>query len=514
MHDPHLFRVFEFDQCFRQGNFPCRWAGDSGKGFGEPLFNFYGQFPYWLTQIFILSGFSIINSTKIIFILSLVLSAVTMFLLARSFWGDGGGLISAVFYVYAPYRSVDVWVRGALPEALAFVLYPLILLFLDSYIINHKSKNIVLFSLSLSILILTHNLSFIMFAPFLALFTLIRLYQTKSWGLIKYLFLASVFSFLLSAFYLLPVLYESRLVTLNDTVKGYYDFRIHYTTLNELFISRFWGYGASLWQKKFLSVSIGHLHWILPMLILVISVFRKKLKLLTTNDYLLMTIFGFAALFLTHGKSSFIWNSFPFIQYIQFPWRFLSIAVFFLSLSAGYIGILLKNKFLILCLLISCILINYSFFRPDIWKTVTDRDWFSGSQWDENRSTSLTDFWPVYGPSPTGFAFSEPIFSSGYGRVDAVQKQNNLSFFRILVVSDQAEIVFPITYFPGWKLFNNTRQISIYPNQAGLITARLPVGGYDLNLKFTDTPVRSAGNIISLLSLFSLPLWLRKKFIG
>ena len=47
-------------------------------------------------------------------------------LLAADLWGDWGGLLSAVFYIWAPYHSVDVFVRGAMNEAWAFVWFPLI----------------------------------------------------------------------------------------------------------------------------------------------------------------------------------------------------------------------------------------------------------------------------------------------------------------------------------------------------------------------------------------------------
>src|SRR3989344_7449917 len=160
MHDFHVFRQYEFDKCVKAKTFPCRWSPDAGLGYGEPVFNFYGQFPYWIGEIIHFLGFQFIDTVKLLFILSLVLSAFTMFAFARTYWGNLGGILSAVFYVYAPYRSVDVWVRGALPEALSFILFPLILLFIDR-------KKYLLFSLSLAALILTHNLSVFMFLHFL-----------------------------------------------------------------------------------------------------------------------------------------------------------------------------------------------------------------------------------------------------------------------------------------------------------------------------------------------------------
>jgi uncharacterized membrane protein len=323
MHDPHIFRIKEFADCIADGNFPCRWAADSGKGYGEPLFNFYAQFPYWLTEIVHFTGLSLLDSAKVIYSLSLVLSGLTMFLLARKYWGITGGLVSAVLYLYAPYRAVDVWVRGALPEALAYILYPLLIYFLDAFFDKRQNKYLLGFALILALLVTTHNLSFAMFAPFLGLYWLFKCLKSRSFGSFWGLLSAGIMAFALSAYYLLPVIVENHLVTLSSTVTGYYDFHIHFTTLNELFISRFWGYGASLWMKKFLSVSIGQLHWILPLLLVIISVFRRKVR----SEFVIFCLLGVGALFMTHGKSSLIWNLVPVMKYIQFPWRFLSVAL-------------------------------------------------------------------------------------------------------------------------------------------------------------------------------------------
>ncbi|MEK7188709.1 MAG: hypothetical protein AAB685_02560, partial [Patescibacteria group bacterium] len=134
MQDFHFFRLFEFDKCVKELQIPCRWSPDAGLGYGEPLFNFYGQVSYSIGEIFHLIGFSLIDSIKILFILSLLGSAIAMYFLAKRIWkNDFAAFVSAVLYLYAPYRAVEVWVRGALPEALSFVLFPLILLCIDKY---------------------------------------------------------------------------------------------------------------------------------------------------------------------------------------------------------------------------------------------------------------------------------------------------------------------------------------------------------------------------------------------
>lgn len=491
MHDFHVFRQYEFDKCIKDKTFPCRWSGNAGLGYGEPVFNFYGQFPYWIGEIIHFLGFQIIDTVKLLFILSLVLSAFTMFVFARTYWGNLGGLVSAVFYVYAPYRAVDVWVRGALPEALSFVLFPLILLFIDR-------KNYLLFSLSLAVLILTHNLSVFMFLPFLAAFWL---YKSRDLKFIP----AAFFSLLLSSFYLLPVIFESQLITLTKTTEDYYNYRIHFTTLRELFVSRFWGYGASLWAQKYLSVSAGHLHWIIPAILALLLPLKLRGRIKEGVVFYMLFCLALFALFLTHGKSSLIWNYISPLKYVQFPWRFLSISTLFLSLATGAVVNLIsqkRSKIISIILVSLVILVNFSFFRPDIWRDITDSEQFSGPLWDEQRSSALPDFWPQSAPSlPTKFAPTSPMIRTG----DGYLKSSTDRSFRLYIEPEYAKVSFPIVFFPNWTALVDNKETPVFPDgDLGLVTARIPKGEHLVSLQFKDTLPRLLGNLVSATALLGL----------
>jgi hypothetical protein len=200
-----------------------------------------------------------------------------MFFLAKKVWKNNySALISSLIYLYAPYRAVDVWVRGALPEALAFVLFPLILL-------SVEKKSLVWFTILLSALILTHNLSLVMFLPILISWLIYRKFWKGFFG--------GAVSVLVSAFYILPVIFELKYVGLGSTTTGYFDFRAHFVTLYQIFISRFWGYGGSTWgPEDGLSVSIGQIQWILPLIISFFVILKKKIT--TNKDFIILAIFG------------------------------------------------------------------------------------------------------------------------------------------------------------------------------------------------------------------------------
>lgn len=506
MHDFHVFRAFEFHKCILDFQIPCRWAPDSGFEYGEPLFNFYGQLSYVFSEPFHLIGLSVINSVKIAFIFSLAASALSMFLLARQLWNSNlAALISAILYVYAPYRAVDVWVRGALPEALSFIFFPAIFYFFNKYLAFEKVRDLLLFSLLTAGLLILHNLSFLMFLFPLGVWVLYSLSRCKKWYLLKNLILAAILTFLISSFYLLPVLLEGKLVNLGKTVEGYYDFRAHFANLNQLLISRVWGYGASVWGPgDNLSFSIGQIHWAISVLILILVLVTKKIK---ENLNLLVLIgIGWFTLFLIHQRSAFIWEIVGPLQFLQFPWRFLSIAVFSFALASGAIVLFLKNKLAKILITIAVIFVaiftNITFFREDRWLPISDEHYFSGGFWDEQIASAVNDFWPIYGKKiPNERAKDKVVFLEGQGEIQSFEKTSNQVKAKV-IAETPAKVQLAAVYFPGWTGFLDSKKVEVAPvGELSLITLEIPKGEHQVLLKFGNTPVRAIGNAFTLAGL-------------
>lgn len=436
--DFHLFRLHEFDVCIRNYQIPCRWSVNAGLGYGEPLFNFYGQLAYVPSEILHLFGMSLINSLKSGFIISIIGSAITMYYLAKKLFKDeSASILVSLLYVYAPYRALDIWVRGALPEAMAFVIFPIILLSIEK-------RSWKLLAVSVSVLILTHNLSFIMFTPVMVGWIILR----KYWSGIG----SILFSVCISAYYILPVVFESKFIDIESTTRGYFDFHNHFATLHQLFISNFWGYGASVWGPvDGLSMSVGHLQWILPLIVFAILILRKQL--MNHVVFIFYFLIAWIFLFLTHNKATLIWETLTFMKYIQFPWRLLGVIVFCFSLAGGYIALYSGKHKAVIVSLISLILvcINASFFKPDVWYKVDDSYYLESPEWDRQRTASIGDYWPNLGHK----------------------------------IPDKPSDGKYINYFPGWE--------SELPPVNGLILKEGSV--------FNDTPIRKIGNLISIISL-------------
>ncbi|HWS49350.1 MAG TPA: hypothetical protein VN174_04850 [Candidatus Methanoperedens sp.] len=491
--DIQVFRLQQFDQCLRDGQIPCRYIADGGFGYGYPLYNFYSPLPYTVAEIFHLFGFSFIDSVKISFIVPAFLKTFGMYLIASALFGSLGGFLATSLYALAPYQAVNTFVRGAIGETWSLSLLPLV--FWSLY--KQKTKLSVLF---LSLVFLSHNLSLIYILPLLTVFSAI----TRKF---KFYFRTLLWSGALCSFYLLPAFFEKNLTTVTTMTQGFFNYIIHFTTLKELFISNYWGYSGSMWGPiDGLSFKVGIVF--LFSTILFISIFLNKNikhRTLIGTFYLI----GIFALFLTHNKSTFIWKTFPFMSYFQFPWRFLGLSIFSLSLISASLIQSVKNN-LRLPLLIGTIILtlglNYSYFREDIWyTTISDQSKLSHAELIRQSAAGLMDYWPNYGQEyPLSYAPSIPTVLSG--KVDFIKyyKNSNYSEAYFSVSTQKALVNLPIVYFPNWELLvdGNNSEFKI-DEKLGLIQLELTQGEHHYQLSFKNTPIRIFANLFSLITLGS-----------
>jgi len=522
MHDDlQTTRLMEMEKCFRDGQIPCRWVLDLGYGFGYPLFNFYPPLPYLVGLPFRFMGLAYIDAIKIVGILGFVLCALNMYLLGRQLWGKKGGIISSLVYTYAPYHSVDLYVRGAMNEFWAMAFFPAI--FYSSYrlIKTQSFRYVLLLALSISGLMLSHNLMLLIFAPVAVVWGLFWLFKFKKLSAIIPLAISVFWGFGLSAFFTLPVLFEQKFAHVETLTIGYFNFLAHFLDLRQILFRINWGYGESiLGSGDTMSFALGYLQWIIPGLVLLSLLFSKKLR---EHKLLIFTliIFTLGALFFSHSKSTPFWLKFKPLQFLQFPWRLLTVAVFSASLVSGAIGKTHTLKWLS-GLFVLILLLNANYFRPRTWYgTMTDQEKFTGKSWVWQITGSIFDYLPIWAPMPPADPAGGDLgITSGLGEYQTLNKKTNYQSYRLNIVSDEAIAEIQTFYFPGWRVWLDGREVSVDPTRdplLGRMQVDVSAGSHLLEARFTDTPVRILGNVLSAVSwltiiLFAIPIpWTRKK---
>ncbi len=497
----YVARLFEMNKVLHDGQFPARWVPDFR--YGEPLYNFYAPLPYYAGSLIKDLGFSFLISTKILFALSFILSAMTMYFLGRELFGDMGGILGAVLYTYAPYHSVDVYVRGALSEAWSLIFLPLI--FLGALMLSRKVNlaNFLLLVLSLAGLFYTHNIMSVLFMPFLLGWMAFLILQTRQIKLALPFCAGLLLAFALGASYMLPALLEKQFIQSQHLLTGYFNFRGHFVAAPQWF-STFWGYGASVWgTDDGMSFQVGLVHWAVLGLGIVLAWlnFRKN-RLLAYFMAFLWLEFVFS-LFMQHNKSAFIWEMFPLLAFVQFPWRFLGITIFLVSLAAGMVKVFEKRfKMAVGALvIILTVAFNINYFHPQTYYFDSIDAHYISPQVLSIDDKLPKDYLPIWVKLIDPEKINSPKLLSGQAQLGDYKVHSDWVQFHAHV-SQPADVEVPVTYFPGWTARANGRVLSQEePTNLGLIRLSLPEGSYDVKLAFADTLVRRAGNLISLLAL-------------
>ncbi|HUV71516.1 MAG TPA: 6-pyruvoyl-tetrahydropterin synthase-related protein [Clostridia bacterium] len=525
MHDDlQVGRLYQMDLCVKDGQIPCRWVPDMGYSYGYPLFNYYPPFPYCLGEIFHLLGLSFIDSVKLLFIAGFLVSGVLMFLFTRKLWGDWGGLLSAILYLWAPYHAVDVYVRGAMNEFWALAFLPGVYWAIYEIVVEEKGKNkLPLLALFFGFLLLSHNLMAFIFMPTFIAFALLLIWLKKKDGKEKIIRLAlgGWWGLGLAAFFTLPVLVEKKYVHVETMLMGYFNFLAHYVSIGKMLFTRFWGYGSSGWlQETGMPFQVGFPHWPLAVLVLSFAIFgywRRRVK----KEVVFLVGFFFAlfllSLFLVHPRSNLIWQKIPLLAYLQFPWRFLTLVIFAVSVLGGGLMIFLKStkwaKWTALMGITLAVSLNFSFFRVEkILKISDEQKLFSALGWRKLQTDAIFDYLPKYAQAPPAQeAPAGPILKAGAAEAKNIQKGSDWYSFQAQA-KEEAAWEIPVYYFPGWKAWLDNQPVAIsYDNPLGLITVKVPVGNHELRLKFTNTPVRTAANLISLVSWLVFPALVIRK---
>ncbi|MGH2458236.1 MAG: 6-pyruvoyl-tetrahydropterin synthase-related protein, partial [Chloroflexota bacterium] len=238
----HLIRDVEYDALLRSGVWYPRWAPDLAYGYGYPLFNFYAPLFYYLAEIPHLLGASFQLALKLTVFFAFVLYGVGPYWWTRRFLGDRAAAVVGVAYLYVPFRFHEAYMQGDYPQFLALALAPFALGALDRWFAADRVsfRYVVTLTLSVTAILLVHNISALWLAPTLAGYAVILAIVIKGRGVkraIVRLIQAigpAVLALGLSAFFWLPALVEQNLVQLYRLRTDDYDVRHSFITLATL----------------------------------------------------------------------------------------------------------------------------------------------------------------------------------------------------------------------------------------------------------------------------------------
>ena len=320
----HLIRIIGIDNAIKNESFPFLIQPFFCNDWGYSMTAFYPSIvsyvPYFLS---IFMG-SFINGIKIFAAITVILSGITMYQFLMEITEKKKlSLIGAIVYMILPYRLENIYNRFAIGEFTAFVFIPLVFLGLYN-LLNGNGKKHYYIAIGATGLMLSHTISTIYTAVFCLIYILfnLKLFFKKD-VLIKCL-INVIFILLISAIFWVPMLEFKQSAEYAIFEPDALKTSGKYVANNTI---ELWQLLKDKNEENGVSFVIGIPF--ITMLLLGIFVFKKldqKLKDLYITNIVL------AVISIIMCTKFFPWIIMPdFLCTLQYPWRLLGFALFFLT---------------------------------------------------------------------------------------------------------------------------------------------------------------------------------------
>lgn len=506
----HLTNIAQFYKAIKDGELLPRWA-DGFANYGMPIPIIAQQTTSYLGALFNFIFSNIIFSYNVVIFLGTFFSVLFLYLFLRLHTNIRGALLGAFLFNFAPYRILNIYIRGAVPEYFAGVFFPIILIALYKWIIEEKKWAFILLAIGITGILLTHPFTIVIYS-FFYLPYLIYLYLQKKHNFpmkLGVLIILGCINVCFAGYYIIPLFLE---------LKYFY-----YGTGNQFLAGqylKFENYIAPAWYY-FYKGDIGTRgHFIIfgliesiilivsSVMVIIATIMKKKMDLC-----IVFTVFaGWITVFMTSGFSIPIYKLFPLLGKIQHPWRMMSLYIY---ITPILIAIYAKDwsRWLIAIVIIIIALMRFPQLYGKNYTLIPESSYFFTRE--NLHGEILNTIW-------TGKTESYPVQSQKPGIIAGKgiikNKEIHNSWRKYLIqAEDKVRMVDYTFYFPGWKVYIDGIPTTIEfqdMNYRGVITYNVPKGEHRILVKFEDTKVRKVANGVSMISIFIfiILIFIEKKY--
>ncbi|UCG22989.1 MAG: hypothetical protein JSW55_12520 [Chloroflexota bacterium] len=547
-----LQRLHQLSAAVADGHFPVRWMPDANYGYGYPFYNYYAPLSIYIAALWRFLGAGFVLAIKLAQLSGFVVAAWGMYQLGRRWLGNHwAGLLAAAAYTLAPFHMVNVYVRGdSLAEFWAMALYPLVILAVDHLAsttvtqqANHSVRKrrrlgIALLAIVYAALILSHNISALIFTPFLLLYLAFdgwpkaeeaynqgghqqnaapaqkSIWRTSRGRHLTWAILSLSLALALAAWFWLPALAESSIAQLGPVTEGHFHYGNHFRDSNLVQGTFLFNYDTV--DGRAFSMGLVQTITLVLGAIALVLYGRRPPYFVSRGRQLYIFTGLLLATFMITSLSSPIWDNLPLLSFTQFPWRFLSIQAFFGSLAAAGLALLPGRRLIVPLVVILLAVSSLAGLRLD-FLPLTDADitverlaqyeWYSGNIGTTISAEYLPD---TVQPRPwtsqwlnRGQRDELQVLAGEIVAIKPLSMSSARQEWQITAGDAGATVTMPTMAWPGWSgtLDGNRVDLDVAEG-SGLIMLTVPAGEHTVELQLGRTPIRLASEIAALATLF------------
>jgi len=558
----HLYKLVQLDHLVRQGIFYTRWFPYKASGFGAPLFQYYAPLAYYVAEGFRLLGWEAQAALNLAFGLTLVGAGLGMYVWVRDVLDEGSALVASAAYVCGPYMLFTAYFRGGFTEQFVLMLMPFVLWAFRRLAATSQMRYLAAGAVSYAAVILSHNLTTLVFSAALLAYTLIMATDGSQplpafkTGLKRLLALWAVMGLGLglSAFFWLPAILERDAIQTNLVyATPALDYHHHFIPLKALFstpLAITTRPALSLIAVGLAVIGLFGTAWNS----LVIKKRGETSKAVATCSNGKLSPEGtcgleiwLAALITTAGVviaspiSVLIWEALPPFRLFQFPHRFLSVASVFVAFLAG-VGAHSTRQWLrttgrreplatgtpthvrlsstIMLIIVMGLLLSQmrALSQVRYFQPLPEVDVNFIMQKEREVAPIIAGYTGIYVPAAVkAWPSSNELAQDGPERLDVdslpigatllATKYSPLRYVVTLSAPEPFSARFRTFYFPGWKAEIDGQPVPItVTDPHGQISVDAPAGRHHLVVWFGSTPIRTIANVLSVCSAIVLCL--------
>ncbi len=507
-HDGHhqIVRLMHFHRGLVDGQLPVRWAGTALCGYGYPLFVFTYRLPFWLAELWYLASGSLGDAIKATFVVTFLASGVTMYWLAHLLTASRlAAFGAAALYLWAPYRFLDVYVRGALGEATTFVFVPLV--YGSIHQMAHDDERRALWSFvlagSAAGLVLSHMMIVALFGvPVAAWWALALWTAADRRPFVLASIRAGVVTLLLTAYYWLPASLEKRYTLLAARLGD--SWADHFVAPMQL-VRGTWGFSFDVpGLPNRMSFQLGLAQWVVLAGGLALAGMLLGRRERSGRVPVLVVLLGTAAasLYGTLPASAWFYRLLQHAVVIDLPWKCLAVAVFCAAASfavgLAHLGPQGAVRYGVVAVVLGLALWgNREHVAVPAWEDIPDAHWWRSAA----TSSDYDEYTPAtFEPSACSPEDPELVTLAGDAESRMLARRSNALSFASTVRSDGALVQVKVAWYPGWQLFVDGRR-SVLAHRHGRVVASVPHGEHVVSLAWRETGWRLAGDCASLIGL-------------
>lgn len=505
-------RLYYFKLALKDGVFPPRFSNTAYLGYGYPLFHFNYHLPWYASIPFFalkINEFVIIKNLHFIVYL---LSGVFAYLFLKELVQQKfAALVGSILFMVSPYRFVNIYVRNALGEVFAMMFLPLVCLFILK--ISKKPKIIysVFLSLSLTGLILSHAMSFVIFSPtFLLFFVFCFVSSRDKKKFFSYILIGAVIFAGLSAYYLFPAFIERKFTIFDMKFKNIFGREL--LSFWPVLYSK-WGYsGSGNLPEEVMSFQLGIANWLVlaaSLFFLPFAFFKKKNNVFLFFLSILGVIFS---VFLMLKPSIFFWQTFGKIFFVDFPWKMLGPAIFWGSILLSLLISNMKFKFKHVVFTLFIFLIFYANRNHIRVNKYISFD-IPQAAYIEKSTNTEDEYLPKWlalsyftgGFKTEFFEKNGAKIISSKGKIEKVKDKNQN--FSYIFVGPKVQQTVRKFYFPGWNVYVNGKKIQ-FAHENGFFTFWVPKGQSKIEIRYDGTKLVQICNLVSFATFIAASIYL------